>query len=297
MDKISIKYNNQLLDVSIDNYKLVIGNNYEEIYEIIKAIKGSFDKNHLSEYKDNIYSKYSISFNDSVIDLRYWELFEISHMFDLNNDLKLGSKSALLKYFDAALKNIEYTDELNTLNGLFTLLADDVIQPSIDLSMENINLKANLQEVNLKNIVKYLIVNILKNEMDANYYDFDYSEIINLQLKIYNKIAEANFDKQYLCIVEIPFINEEIFDAISNLRQSNLKIMVFTNSLNNRYINNANTIIISNRILDLFNEEHVYDILLDYYKDTDLKSIQNYLIEMLNDKFTAYNTDLIQINK
>lgn len=118
MDNIKVHFLKDIFDISIDNYKLILGKNYNLKFEIISSIIQYFEKKNYSEYQNINNNKCHFEINEKRIDTKEWELFIVNSYFDLNNDLKLGSKSILYKYFEVILRDIEYSDTVNTINLL-----------------------------------------------------------------------------------------------------------------------------------------------------------------------------------
>jgi len=291
VDKLEILFNDENVHFSIGKYKFVIGNPIIT-FEFKKAIIGFFDKNSLSKYQENELRVYKVLINDTIIDKKQWNIFEVSHNYDLNTDLKLGSKSLLLKCFESLLKNIEFKEEVSTLNGLFGIIADEYIMSKFNFSSELIDLNVAFQEMNLTNLLKLLTVELLKEEQQANYYCLDYDEIILLQLDIIDAISSSNPISNYICILDLPIVTNEIYNKIKSIKSENIKYIIISNRYEDNYFTRDNTFILAEENLDLFDEETIYEITLNHRINMSIKEMQEYILNNLEKECVVKKTDL-----
>ena len=81
----------------------------------------------------------------------------------------------------------------------------------------------------------------LKEEDQANEYDLSYDEIILFQLKMIDYISKHQTTK-IICLIELPYLSKEINDYLINMK---------------------NTYIFDYLIVDLNNDEQIYNIYLN----------------------------------
>jgi len=265
-----------------------------ELYELKKAIKGYFDKNHLSEYQGHYLKKYNLMFNDKEIDVRYWDFFELNHNYDLNSDVKLGSKSLLLKYYESLFVDVEYLDEVNTINQLLTVVLDDYINNNTNLTLDSFNLHSSFLEINAKSLIKSLNVAILKEEMEANYYSLDYDEIIIFQLDIIEKIYSSNKLNKAICFIELPLLTNKILTKIQTIKLSNIKVLVFPLKIERDCFSIKNTFLLNKNTLDLYSEEDIYEFILESPRDISIEQMRNNIIDALNKHYINCNVDFLE---
>lgn len=108
MNKISIKFLNNNIEFSIDKYKFFLGKNYRFKHNLIRSLLRYFSKKVLSEYFENYNYKNFLRIDEKRIDTRGWKLFKIDSYFNLDDDLKMGTRSLMKNYFEVILQDIEY---------------------------------------------------------------------------------------------------------------------------------------------------------------------------------------------
>lgn len=297
MEKITLIYENESIDIIIDKFKYVLGNNYKLKFNYIQTIRNHFNKTNQTEYNEQFQNRRSVFVDDKIADVRKWNLIEVNSFFDLNNDLKLGSKSVILKYYESLLKDIEYTDLVTTINGLLSDLNETIINNETNFENIDIMLLNNIQPINAKSILKMLDVSVFKNEMDANLYDLKYSELISLQIHIALKIAERNIDKRYIILMDISDITAEIHKLIETINLDNLFVLVFADKAQELETIAINQIAYCKRdFLDLINEEHLYNkIILDLPFRLSIKEVQEEMLEYTKGNITDINCKIIDI--
>lgn len=295
MEKITLKYENESLDIIINKCKYIMGDNYKLKFDYIQAIRNHFNKTNQTEYNEQFQNRRCVYVDDKVADVRRWNLIEINSFFDLNSDIKLGTKSLLIKYYESILKDIEYNDLVTTINGLLNDLNETFINVDNEFEDNNICLNNNLQLINTKSILKMLEVTLLKDEMEANCYDLKYEELINLQLQIVYKIAFNNQDKMYIIMLDVCEITKEILNIIEKMNLDNVFVLVFTNKIKclDR-IQLAQIAYCNASCVDLINEEHLYNkILMDLPFNIGLKELQEELLNYIKGNLTDKNCKIV----
>ena len=105
MKKVSIKNLNDKIDIIVNNTKYVCGNDYEAKDKIKKVLINTFNRVSASEYGKNN-NKTELLIDDEPISLNDYMFFYIDTNFDLNQDIKLGTKSISLEYINSLFDNI-----------------------------------------------------------------------------------------------------------------------------------------------------------------------------------------------
>lgn len=99
----------------------------------------------------------------------------------------------------------------------------------------------------------------LKEEDQANEYDLSYDEIILFQLKMIDYISKHQATK-IICLIELPYLSKEINDYLINMKNCFIVVMFYkTNSV----LNIKDTYIFDDLIVDLNNDEQIYNIYLN----------------------------------
>lgn len=295
MEKITLKYENESLDIIINKSKYIIGDNYKLKFDYIQAIRNHFNKTSQTEYNEQFQNRRCVYIDDKVADVRKWNLIEINSFFDLNSDIKLGTKSVLLKYYESMLKDIEYSDLVTTINGLLNDLNETFINNDNEFENLDIALNNNIQLINTKSILKMLEVTLIKNEMEANCYDLKYEELINIQIQIAYKIAFNNQDKMYIVMLDINEVTKEISKIIKKLDLDNLFVLIFTNKIKCLDTIQLDQVAYCNTsCIDLINEEHLYNkIILDLPFNIGIKELQEEILEYVKGNLTDKNCKIV----
>ena len=110
-----------------------------------------------------------------------------------------------------------------------------------------------------KQFLKILLPIFLKEEDQANEYDLSYDEIILFQLKMIDYISKHQTTK-IICLIELPYLSKEINDYLINMKNCFIVVMFYkTNSV----LNIKDTYIFDDLIVDLNNDEQIYNIYLN----------------------------------
>lgn len=261
MEKFKFIFAENEFEMAMDTYKLCLGTNYPLKFEFIKSIKKHFEKGSGSEYQKQCQIRNSIYFEEKRVDTKEWLLVEVNDKFDLNVDLKMMSRSLLCKMYESVLDGIEYCDEINTINELISDLNEIYINDKTRMTNDNIALYASIQNLNHKNILKLLEVNIEKDNINANGYDLNFEELIIFQMDVVEKIAASNFNNRILSILDLPILTKRIFKRIESIK--NMYIIVVTNQISSKItIDQNNICFFNNSITDFSNEVQIYNNLL-----------------------------------
>ena len=98
MDKFTIINENNKINIIIDKIKIFYGKNYSLKKRIIANLEQALTKNSSSEYAKNTYKEIDLNINDQKINTSQFEIYKITSDFDIDSNLKLGTKSLCQKY-------------------------------------------------------------------------------------------------------------------------------------------------------------------------------------------------------
>ena len=294
MDKLKIGYLDQSFEIAVDKFKILLGKNFHTKFEILKSIIQYFEKKSYSEYQKQNNVNCLVEMNERRLDVKQWDLISINHYFDLNQDIKLGSKSLLLKYFETMLRDLEYNDIVNTINILLGDLNENIIKDKIYKENSNINLNANIQNLNLKSIIKLLEVNIEKDMVEAHGYDLNYDEIICFQLDLIEQIVTQNVEKRFFVIVDIPALSLKIFQKLQEVIGA--ITIINTDKINKEVQFDINDVCyINKQITDMSMDDKIYyDIIMELPFNL---TIDEFKIEFTNMINNNYNDKSRYLNK
>lgn len=248
MKKVSIKNLNDKIDIIVNNTKYVCGNDYEAKDKIKKVLINTFNRVSASEYGENN-NKTELLIDDEPISLNDYMFFYIDTNFDLNQDIKLGTKSISLEYINSLFDNIEYSDEYQTINNLLIDFLENIIE-------ENDNLiKPNIECILTKKLlIKMIELKILYDDYIVNNYDLTLEEKILLQLRMVKQIF-LKTTKKILLLVDCPIISKTIKNTIENL---NVMSIILFEKIAREYI--PDLLILDDIRIDTLDENAIFEL-------------------------------------
>jgi hypothetical protein len=276
MNKLSIINNYDQYDIVIDKFKIFLGPNIKTKIKIIQTIRSYFQTSKVSDYSAANHTRRLLNWNDQYLDKRRFSLYELNQYYTLDKDLKLGSQSLLLKYYESALENIEYLDEVNTINTLLDCLNNEFITEHGQFDgISNLKLASSLESISVKLLVKIMGLSLLKEEFNAYEFDLDYDELIILQLNLLKRIALRQRDKDLIIIMDIPILTERITENLK-FDSTNIAILIFPFYIEvTQHIDYKDIVLCHNAFTDLCNDEQLYDLSLDLPVNLSIEELRN----------------------
>jgi len=293
MNKISIYLSGEMIEFGIDKYKLFVGNNYLKKYELMRVLRQFFLKKKSTEYADYYDKKINIQFNNYDININDFLFFEICSKYGIMDEIKLGNRTLLLKFLETMLTDIEYNDLINTVNLLIYDINDNVINNAIKLE-EDIEIKAVIQNLNYKTLLKILDVSFYKKGLLINENDLDYNEVINLQLDMIKKIASKLQDKRIIILLDLPLLTSEIFKKFHELQ---CIILCFCEQISKTVCFNINNVCyINNNINDLVYNEYLYNyIIMNLPFIITIDDLKNEIQNLIYNRFNDKNCEILKL--
>lgn len=269
--KISIINLNDRIDIIVDKIKFICGNDFESRDKIKKVLNNRFNKLTESDYAQDKH-KSSVLVDDEPIAINDYLYFCVDSTYDLVQDTKLGTKSLALEYINSIFKDIEYTDEYQTINSLFTSLLDEKIDESdyyIRPYLDNLLSK--------KMMIKLLEFSFLNDDSIINNYDLTLEERIMIQLNLIKSIS-LKTEKKVLVLLDTPKVTSVMLQIIENINAQFL--IIFNQIVDGKY---ENILILDDIKVDLDDENQIYEAANSdntaYYTIEEMKSkiINDYL--------------------
>jgi hypothetical protein len=260
MNDITFSKNNEKTSISINTVKYIYGANYARKYQLLSICRQYFekDKSELQSENDIVYS---ISLDDREISSRNWNYYEISPFLSIQTDLKLTSGSLTLKYIDRLLRDIELTDELNTINILLSSLVDQ-LHSSFEENEFPLDLK--LTPITAKQFIKLIEAVLSNGEFHMNQNDLTYDESVLYWLRLLQQIVKRDEENKYLVVLDLPSYSYHIHEFLKTLSFRNLFLFVFVHG-SQEVENIEDYFLMDETNLDLGNEEKIYvDVLNNY---------------------------------
>jgi hypothetical protein len=294
MINLEIRSSKDKVSFSIDDCKYIHGSNIIKKQWVIRVLKKFFFNVNHSEYALEKNLDYDIYLNDKIINTRQWKLYEIHNKIDLSSEFKLSSKTVMHKYFESILMDIEYEEIITTINALLGDLCDYILEKIGEID-KNVEVAPKMPDFNAKLIVKLLEIGISIDDLEANYFDLDYSNSILVQIKMIKKISEINNIKNYIVIIDVPFVTKEVIEEIENHCIENLHFIVMTEQKIDVPI--CKVVNLGNKIIDFADELAIYEDICQeidlHYEIEEVKGlIKDYLLKKDTDEVKKLTTVL-----
>ena len=250
MKNLVIKKGIYKYQLQIDKIKYCLGFNFVEKYQFKNMLFEYFYNSKLSEYSKENIGEVCLEINENKIKTRDVSFYYVDHNYSIDIDLKLNSKSLISAYLEMLLLDEQYIDTINSINILFEAFAselDDNLSTSKFITYTP------------KQFLKILSPMYYYEEEQANEHDLSYNELIIFQLKMINYIAKKQ-QKIVICLVEIPELTIEINEILKNMNNCIVIVLLCKYNLE---LNLKDIILFDNIVLDLNDEEQLYNYFID----------------------------------
>jgi len=289
MHKLKIESKKNVFEFIFDKHKIIIGDNYKRRFEIINSIRCFFNKISKTEYSSIKNFKNNIYLNENYLESRRHYFFELGIGFELSSDLKLGSKSILLKYLEVVFEGIEFFDDVSNVNRLLDIFIKEFFEEQSGFG--NLTLNVDVQPINAKTLIKMLELCFLKECFITNESDLTYEDNILMQLEMINKISILSKEKEVFAIINVPLLTKKIYEKICELEKG--VALVFIDFIEKDNFLSMNEVYLLDRIeIDLMNEEELFELQMNHEKNLSLEQLRKDLFVQC-DRFIAndYNID------
>ena len=293
MNKLTINDNYNQYDIIIDKFKIFLGSNVKTKIRLIQTIRSYFQTSKLSDYGAANHLNRILSWNEQYLDKRRFFLYELNQYYGLDKDLKLGSQSLILKYYETIFENIQYLDEVNTINTLLECFNNEYINKHGQFDdVTGITLISSLDSINTKFLIKIMGLKLLKDDFNAYEFDLDYDEIILFQLNLLRKISSDQSSKDFIIIMDIPILTEKILESL-HFNSANISILIFPFFIENlNHLNYKDIVLCGNTMIDLCNEEQLYDLSLDLQVNYSVEELRDGMFQKIS-HFIFDKTDFV----
>lgn len=291
MNHIEIIANQQHYSLIIDKVKYLIGSNFSAKYDIINTIDRIFNGSAKSEYSEENGNEIALLYNGNRFMLKSWKFFIVHPWINLDDDLKLGTKSILLRYLECMLSEIEFEDSFVMLNQAIELLNQNYLAQQAEIRYHDHVIASAMKQFSSKTILKSLLSTINIDELSAETFDLSYQDKTILYIRMIKGIAKRSVCSNHLLAINIPVINASIARELSDF-PDNLIALVISDSLKTR-VNARDIALFGKGYIDLGNEESVYNkLLLEHASDNNLRSY----LEHLNNEIAQNLDNLFNIS-
>lgn len=274
-EKLKIITRNATVDVYLTNCKLIKSFDSSLKYRIISTIKNYFNKLGDSEFAIEQDETSTIMIEEEKLNLTDFAFYYIDENEDLFSDLKMGTKSISLKYVEAILNKIEYTEEYQTLNIVYNDLID-FLNDKIDDDFDTIKpVISSLFEK--KQLIKLLQMTLMNDDLEINDNDLEVEDKIIIQLNMIKKISRYEHRKTIILLKVSKFIEE--YQNIIDTFNENVSFMIFFDELNVNIQPEDLLILEKDKVIDLYDDNIIFDLCMNYYADISISKMKEKLVE------------------
>ena len=268
MRKLTIKKGIYRIDLLINKYKFIIGNNEIQKLNLKRALKEFQVGLPLSEYEEENHNNVHIYLDDDELTQKKINIYFISPNYDFYQELKLQSKSILLKAIINELSDESYIETFLTIQSLAEMLCMQ-FNEGHDIKLRDIKISPTI-------FAKLIEPTLVIDDFEMNEFDLSIEDFICLQLDLIRQ-ATSITKQENLIIVDYPIMTNKIQDKIKEI--SNSMIIIFCGTIQTDYQLNS-CYLIDKFTIDLANEESIYEhICNEILCVSNLKEGVNYMEE------------------
>lgn len=269
---------NQSWCLYIEKIKIILG---KDRYRFYRALKHQYLKEEKSEFEIVSNSETHIKINNQRFDSKLYKLYIIDLNSNMDEEVKLSSKSLFIEYLESKLKCIDYEDEFIMLNQSIEILNQSILE-EISILFNEAKIIFELPKYSFKTLIKNMSSAQLKNDVFSLDYDLTVEEKLELYLLIILSIAAENSGRNYILLLVLDKLPRSIYNKIKHVLPSNLNIILFAHNFEYD-VDFKDIYIIDKFSLDLANEVDVYNhLVIDRGFEVDLDSVNNTLFKICN---------------
>lgn len=268
MRKLTIKKGIYRTDLLIDKYKYIIGNNEIQKLNLKRSLKEFQVGLPLSEYEEENHNNVHIYLDDDELTQKKINIYFISPNYEFYQELKLQSKSILLKAIINELSDESYIETFLTIQSLTEMLCMQ-FNEGHDIKLRDIKISPTI-------FAKLIEPTLIIDDFEMNEFDLSIEEFICLQLDLIRQ-ATSITKQENLIVVDCPIMTNKIQGKIKDI--SNSMIIVFCRTIQTDYQLNS-CYLIDKITIDLADEESIYErICSEILCVSNLKEGVNYMEE------------------
>lgn len=285
MNKLTIIKGNEKYNIYIENYKILLGQQYQMKFDIVRTLKRYIQNIKPSEYAEENNNIANILINDKIIKPKNCLYFYVHKYYSISDDFKLTAQSLIFKYLEVLLNNEELIDTVNTINLLFESLSQEISSIS--------SVSGHFNTMVSKQLLKLISPYYIDEEEYKDEYDLTLEEIIIFQLKLISYISQNIKNIQYIILcIELPRLTNEIYEYIQQIDNCMILIIIDNQSIVCNDI--SKYVICENIYIDLANDEEIYNSICDnHIQLLTLEEGKQYMKDYIYNKDT-YNQRFIR---
>lgn len=211
--------------------------------------------------------------DDNLARINDFNFFYVSYNFDLQQDLKLGTKSLSYMYLNSLFNDIEYADSYQTISFLLSEIVEGVKEDFLeDIS---VLMESNLSK---KELIKLFTFYLIKDDLEINANDLSLEEVINTQLCMIKKII-CSENKNTILLLDSPIFYES---SKKILEEVDCYCLVFFEACNFKE-NEPDCLFLVDDMIDIADEEKLFELCENYKSYITIKDLKNGIISELFD--------------
>ena len=256
------------MDLLIKKYKFIIGNNEIQKLNLKRALKEFQVGLPLSEYEEENHNNVHVYLDDNELTQKKINIYFVSLNHEFYQELKLQSKSILLKAIINELSDESYIETFLTIQTLTEMLCMQ-FNESHDIKLRDIKISPTT-------FVKLIEPILVIDDFEMNEFDLSIEDFIFLQLDLIRQATSIS-KQENLIIVDCPIVTNKIQDKVKEI--SNSMIIVFCRTIQTDY-QLKNCYLIDKLTIDLADKESIYErICNEILCVSNLKEGVNYMEE------------------
>lgn len=267
------------ISIAINKYKLIVGKDQIAKTTLFRCIKEFKEALALTEYQEETNSKCRLFLDDRELTSRNTNIIEVDVFTSLSQELKLPSKSLLLKSLVEELDTDEYHDIFTTINYLIQSICDQ-FNETHDINFLSF---AFTPQLFLKNAIAKIVI----DGVEMNEFDLRMDQYIAMQIRVLDSFIKAS-SQFNIFVVHYPYITRTIMEAIN---QSNALFLI--DCMDSESINDLENYCLFNdgSKVDLALDEDIYEtVCLNYLNNSNLQEGKELMRRQLSNHIYQINS-------
>ena len=137
-------------EFGMNQCKLIFGDHLEKLFAIQQCLYQFASSSSITEFETENNISLSVQINESEVNKKKMQIFKIGDSFELQDELKMNTKSYLQAYCETLLNDETYYNSINTISILFQSLSQELNLNSDQFSIE-------FADMNVKQLIKLIM--------------------------------------------------------------------------------------------------------------------------------------------
>lgn len=275
MKEINIKYTNESHRFMINKYKIILSKSFDRVQTLFKEFQKGIEKVSASEFAE-IITQNNMMINEVTVDTKRSLVVLIHPWSDLMEATKLTTKSLFYKYIENCLGDIEMNELFQTLTHVYEITSNELIHEATLLNYKDVAMSYKLSPFSVKQMIKLVELEIIKDDYYADIKDLSRKEILNLFLKTIEQTSKYFRDFDYYVLLDCIELNDEVICLLESM-PDNVNIIVYPHEIKVE-LKKENVYLIGKNNVDLFLDEDIYqNVMMNQSNTNNLDEFKEYL--------------------